>query len=87
MQEGRLPDFSFPGSYPIVYIANGHVYCGDCASDIASEVDAHHLHMEGAPELCYECSSIIESAYGVPVPEDDEDKYIPRDQFGEPMED
>lgn len=88
MKNGALPDFSFP-AYPIIYITkgSGEVLCGDCASDVASEIDSHHLHMEGAPLLCDECAAIIESAYGVPEGDEDEDGYVPRDAYGEPLED
>lgn len=57
------------GGYPVVYVDDGTVYCGDCASKedkVTQERLQAHPHMEGSSLYCDECGTEIESAYGDP---------------------
>lgn len=66
-ERGELPAFTFPGMYPIIYIAhNGTILCPKCATKSPEEIADHSAHMEGEPIVCDACNAIIESAYGVP---------------------
>lgn len=71
--KGKLPAYTFPGAYPIVYVtpSNAHLCpdCATCALDDPYEYDAfkpvnYLIHMQGAPITCDECDRQIESAYG-----------------------
>lgn len=64
---GKLPTFSFPGAYPMVYAtADDRIICPDCASDPGDGVTVvgAAVHEEGPAIQCEECGALIESAYG-----------------------
>lgn len=76
---GRLPDYAWPGGYPIVYVmADGECLCPDCANgengseasetaeDPGWRLDGCEVHYEGPPITCAHCGKEIESAYGDP---------------------
>jgi hypothetical protein len=68
---GKLPTYSWPGAYPIIYLtASNDVLCADCANKPVDEYGdppvAYGAHWEGEPEVCEDCGKEIESAYGVP---------------------
>lgn len=82
VNDGELPNYAWPGGYPIVYIASdGEPFCPDCANDegfrlepnIPGEDDrdgfllvGYAIHWEGPPEICGHCGAEIESVYGDP---------------------
>lgn len=70
--KGYLPEFSFPGMYPIYYVnyAN-NPKCAKCATKEVEDIVEMAIHWEGYPMVCDECNEAIESAYG--VPEEDEE--------------
>jgi hypothetical protein len=85
---GHLPAYAWPGGYPIYYLAadNGTM-CPKCANstdcnrpDLDPEcpdddqwrIVAYGIHWEGAPIICANCNSEIESAYGDPDNPDDD---------------
>lgn len=67
---GKLPHYSWPGAYPIIYVTkSGEVLCADCVdsdSDDSDPVEAYGVHWEGTDEHCAECNRAIPSAYGNP---------------------
>jgi hypothetical protein len=75
--KGKLPSFSWPGSYPIIYLSrDGLILCPDCANKPVEEYDdpavAYGGHLEGPPEVCEDCGKQVESAYGDPDAANDE---------------
>lgn len=70
---GYLPERSFPGSYPLLYITkgSGDVLCGKCASEDPEDISHFYTHMEGEALVCDNCNDEIESAYGDPHEEHD----------------
>lgn len=57
------------GGYPLMYVGDGIVLCGKCASKAAKSVQVtleQRTHWEGSPVSCDECGVEIESAYGDP---------------------
>ena len=57
------------GGYPLLYVGDGIVLCGNCASKEDKELQKtlkQQPHMEGSPIECDECGKQVESAYGDP---------------------
>jgi hypothetical protein len=80
---GKLPEWAWPGGYPIVYdLADGGICCPDCANngtchENAGEreyriVDAD-VYWEGPTILCDCCNGDIESAYDDPDENDNDE--------------
>jgi hypothetical protein len=66
-EKGKLPEVSFPGSYPIFYVTkSSDALCGKCATEESDHIEIHDCHMEGPPIICQRCHEEIESAYGDP---------------------
>jgi len=69
-KEGKLPEFAWPGGYPIVYYdAHCAVLCADCASKEdwnEADIIGFAIYWEGPMEYCENCNTEIESAYGNP---------------------
>lgn len=66
-KESKLPAFTSPGSYPLVYTTeDDDRYCGKCANDAdhAFPLSGVFVHYEGDAEACDECGDEIDSAYG-----------------------
>jgi hypothetical protein len=72
---GKLPSFTSMGCYPIIYITHsGEILCADCATDQLDNgndynfdpIEAVDVHYEGADEICADCNTRIEPAYGNP---------------------
>jgi len=68
--DGKLPSFSWPGAYTIIYITrDGLTICPDCANKPVTEFDdpavAYGSFDEGAPIACDDCGRDIESSYGM----------------------
>lgn len=66
----RLPEFAWPGGYPIVYMdTNGTELCTPCArraAEYSGETTNYYIHYEGPPIHCEnDCGAEIESAYGI----------------------
>lgn len=62
-----LPEFGWPGGYPLLYTdVDGAILCAKCASkaNISQEVTGWFIHYEGEPEQCEDCNKFIESAHG-----------------------
>lgn len=68
---GKLPSFAWPGGYPLFYLDHENfILCPDCANKEEIEnLVAYDAHWEGEPLTCEECNGKIESAYGVPEQE------------------
>jgi hypothetical protein len=73
--DGKLPSFTFPGAYPLIYITHcAEVLCADCATDQIDNgndynfdpIIAVDVHWEGEDETCGDCNRAIPSAYGIP---------------------
>lgn len=69
---GKLPSYVWPGGYPVFYLADDTVLCPDCAND-ANDVTGHDCHWEGPPMYCDSCGAEIESAYGDPDEDEDDE--------------
>lgn len=57
------------GGYPLMYVGDGYVLCGPCASQADKDVQGglvQQTHWEGPAIDCEECGVSIESAYGDP---------------------
>lgn len=79
---GRLPNYAWPGGYPLFYWdVYGDVMCPDCANEHAPEGEqpdmdwpvGHDVHWEGPSMWCDYCGAEIESAYGDPDEDGDEE--------------
>lgn len=67
--DGTLPSCTSIGAYPVVYLtARADVLCAQCASDDGTSDPAvlAGIYYEGAPEICTDCGTEIQSAYGDP---------------------
>lgn len=85
--DGRLSAYAWPGGYPLVYLcADGGDLCPECANgDNGSEATAEdasdpqwhvvdaYVHYEGPPVVCGHCETAIDSAYGDPDAEPDDE--------------
>jgi hypothetical protein len=75
----NLQSYAWPGGYPIVYLtADMAICCPKCANKKNDweddEVNEYFIHYEGPPEICEFCNAEIESAYGDPDDEKDEEE-------------
>lgn len=75
MKNGKLPEFAWPGGYPMYYLASDNgVLCPKCANEYKTGRDnaeqlepvAYDIHWEGEPITCENCNAEIVSAYGIP---------------------
>ena len=74
LENGKLPAFSWPGGYPLLYIDKDNaVLCADCAHQEEENIEAIDIHHEGPSEFCVECNAEIESAYGDPFSDDEKE--------------
>lgn len=69
--DGKLPEFAWPGGYPIVYYdADGETLCANCAMSNDPEFDAPlvagEIYEEGPTLHCAGCNCELPSAYGDP---------------------
>ena len=63
---GKLPDFTWPGAYPMYYINDSNqVLCSDCANKGTHDVVNGEPNWENDSLYCDDCGKKIESAYGV----------------------
>ena len=71
----RLPTYSFPGGYSILYLTKGgDVLCSDCANDDDEPTElTSFVRWEGADIECAECNATLASDYGDPEAYGDED--------------
>lgn len=71
---GLFPSFAWPGGYPLYYLDRaGNTLCPKCASrdiDASQAVTACDVHWEGEALTCDDCGAAIDSAYGVPEPDE-----------------
>jgi hypothetical protein len=71
-KNGKLPAYAWPCAYPIYYLTeDAGIICPKCANSDdcnRSDIDIvdYGIHWEGAPIICANCNSEIESAYGDP---------------------
>jgi hypothetical protein len=85
---GQLPSYAWPGGYPVVYYTACHrAICPACANDCCRTrnkrrdddprdgyfLTMYHIHYEGDPIECEECGVEIESAYGNPEEEEEDE--------------
>ena len=64
MENGRLPNYAFPGGYPLFYFDKGDsVLCPECANEEESLPSEADINYEDDSLYCDECSRRIESAY------------------------
>lgn len=80
-EDGTLPAYAWPGGYQIIYLTKSNcLLCPDCANktdrdpDHSDPVVAQDIFYEGASEWCEDCGEAIESAYGDPDSEDNEEQ-------------
>lgn len=80
--DGSLPAYVWPGGYPIYYQdRDGSELCADCATKSLDDTDevpqfkpvAYAVHYEGPAIFCGQCNEEIESAYGDPDMEEEEE--------------
>lgn len=76
---GRFPAFTSIGGYSMVYLTKrGNVLCSACASDDERNEDDPvidgDVHWEGPSHYCDDCSEEIESSYGDPEDDSDDDE-------------
>lgn len=84
-----LPSFAWPGGYPLFYLCNdGGILCPDCMNSEIVQIDdstrtrsrdgwnvaACDAHYEGPPLPCDHCGHEIESAYGDPEDQEDDQR-------------
>lgn len=79
-KDGTYPAYAWPGGYPIYYYCkDGGILCPTCVNDNKEEIEqaeeyedaqwwiiAQEIHWEGPPLTCDHCYKEIESAYGDP---------------------
>lgn len=81
--KGELPAFAWPGGYPIMYLTKaGDALCADCATNELGEQredgpTAYGIHWEGPSEWCSSCNVEIQSAYGDPADNQEEEESDP----------
>lgn len=64
-KKGKLPEFSFPGLYPIYYVTSqNNVLCFNCATKEPENIANNYIHWEGSSFFCNNCNEEIKSAYG-----------------------
>ena len=62
---GKLPDFAWPGGYPMYYINDrGEAFCPDCANKGGHDEVNGEANWENTDLYCDDCGKRIESAYG-----------------------
>lgn len=75
LEEGKLPEFAWPGGYPIIYLDHDNsTLCSNCATNSLNDPDevesfrpcAFQIYWEGPSVFCTNCNKEIESAYGDP---------------------
>ena len=72
--DGKLPQYSSIGSYTILYVSKAsEPLCADCASDPENKADVCGTYDEGAPLECEICGATIESSYGDPDTEEEDE--------------
>lgn len=77
MYQGKLPKYTSLGSYTIIYLDKRcDVFCAGCATKNLAEIVYAETYDEGAPLNCEECSTEIESSYGNPKADENEEEYI-----------
>lgn len=69
-----LPAYVWPGGYPVLYYDSDFaILCPNCANkwiDYSTDLIATDVYYEGPPEVCQNCYTEIESAYGDPDQDD-----------------
>lgn len=79
--DGQLPAFAWPGGYPIIYLDKDcSTLCAKCATRSLDDADelpnfkpvAFDVYYEGPTLQCEQCNVDIESAYGDPSEEKEE---------------
>jgi hypothetical protein len=75
-------DFAWPGGYTVEYVTPaGTVLCADCArSEVLDNRGTVYadIYYEGPAEYCADCNREIESTYGDPDAEEEEEETEPR---------
>jgi hypothetical protein len=75
-ENGKLPAYAWPGGYQITYLTrDGLEICPDCANqeDASDPVTDGDVYWEGPAITCDDCGKEIESAYGDPAGDTDEE--------------
>jgi hypothetical protein len=72
-----LPKFAWPGGYTLIYLdAEIEILCAECADIYVKEggkLSAYGTYDEGPTIYCEECNAEIESSYGDPDQEEDQE--------------
>lgn len=74
-ENGKLPEFAWPGGYPICYMdSDSETICAECAnntdeSHYIPDLQEWFIHWEGPSEFCGNCNKEISAAYGDPSEE------------------
>ena len=75
LSTGELASCTQLGGYPLIYITEcNNVLCAACTTKLIDEVANVDVYQEGDPLYCEVCNAEIESAYGNPD-EDEEEQY------------
>lgn len=73
-EQGKLPAFAWPGGYTIgYYTSDNDMLCSDCAADPDNDAEYIDVYYEGPTEFCAGCNKEIESAFGDPDAEENEE--------------
>lgn len=79
---GNLPAYTWPGGYPIIYLDHEcSVLCAQCATNSFKDEDERpeykpvdsDIYYEGPTLQCEQCNADIESAYGDPDTDNQEE--------------
>lgn len=79
--DGTLPHYAWPGGYQIVYLDHHNdTLCSKCANELENDPDTlldglplnHFIYWEGPDIYCDECQEPIESEYGDPWEEEED---------------
>jgi hypothetical protein len=76
-ENGKLPAYAWPGGYPITYLTrDGLEICPNCANqeETSDPVTDGDVYWEGPTITCDDCGREIESAYGDPADDTDENE-------------
>jgi hypothetical protein len=81
--DGAFPKFAWPGGYTLMYLdERDNVLCAECADvhvEEGGKLNSCGTYDEGPVMYCDECNAEIESSYGDPDEEDEEEPVSEKD--------
>ncbi len=70
----KLPAFSSVGCYTLIYLdSSDNVLCAPCATEDGLTENNAHPFWEGPDMSCDECGDVMESSYGDPDADSEEE--------------